>query len=180
MDLINNVLVSSAFILTVMGIYGTTTGAHRLWTHKTFKANGFLRFWLMISQTMAGQASTNRNFHVTRWRRKLEKTWTLTSRMSLRINLFTHFLRLFLRHFRGQFTIGSAFTGCIIRLSRRQMIRFTATKISCTHKSSRTLESWARDKRKCLEQSAWKTSKMMESWCSRRGRWRSNRIETFE
>lgn len=38
-----------------MGIYGTTVGAHRLWTHQSFKANGFLRFWLMVSQTMAGQ-----------------------------------------------------------------------------------------------------------------------------
>jgi fatty-acid desaturase len=44
-----------AFILTLMGIYGTTVGSHRLWTHKTFKANGFLRFLLMVSQTMAGQ-----------------------------------------------------------------------------------------------------------------------------
>lgn len=40
-----------------MGIYGTTVGAHRLWAHQTFKANTFLRFWLMISQTMAGQVS---------------------------------------------------------------------------------------------------------------------------
>lgn len=38
-----------------MGIYGTTVGAHRLWTHKTFKANTTLKFILMISQTMAGQ-----------------------------------------------------------------------------------------------------------------------------
>lgn len=38
-----------------MGIYGTTVGAHRLWSHKTFKASTTLRFILMISQTMAGQ-----------------------------------------------------------------------------------------------------------------------------
>jgi stearoyl-CoA desaturase (Delta-9 desaturase) len=44
-----------------MGIYGTTCGAHRLWTHRTYKANSFLRFLLMISQTMAGQVSTYRN-----------------------------------------------------------------------------------------------------------------------
>lgn len=44
-----------ASLLTLMGIYGTTVGAHRLWTHGTFKANAFLRFLLMICQTMAGQ-----------------------------------------------------------------------------------------------------------------------------
>lgn len=48
---------NSAFILTLMGIYGTTVGTHRMWTHKAFKANGFLKFWLMISQTMAGQVN---------------------------------------------------------------------------------------------------------------------------
>lgn len=48
-------LIFSAFILTLMGIYGTTVGAHRMWTHRAFKADGFLKFFLMISQTMAGQ-----------------------------------------------------------------------------------------------------------------------------
>lgn len=51
------VYYATAFILTLMGIYGTTVGAHRLWSHKAFKANTFLRFLLMISQTMAGQVS---------------------------------------------------------------------------------------------------------------------------
>lgn len=46
-----------SIVLTLMGIYGTTVGAHRLWAHQTFKANKILRFWLMISQTMAGQGS---------------------------------------------------------------------------------------------------------------------------
>lgn len=54
-NLFNYTFLQSAFILTLMGIYGTTVGAHRLWAHKSFKANGFLKFWLMISQTMAGQ-----------------------------------------------------------------------------------------------------------------------------
>lgn len=40
-----------------MGIYGTTAGAHRLWAHRTYKANGFLRFMLMMFQTMAGQVT---------------------------------------------------------------------------------------------------------------------------
>lgn len=44
-----------AFVLTLMGIYGSTIGSHRLWTHKTFKSSTVLRFILMISQTMAGQ-----------------------------------------------------------------------------------------------------------------------------
>lgn len=57
-----------AFILTLMGIYGSTVGAHRLWAHQTFKANGFLRFWLMISQTMAGQVRrTKVSSHARTW-----------------------------------------------------------------------------------------------------------------
>lgn len=60
-------ILPSAIILTLMGIYGTTVGAHRLWAHQTFKANKFLRFWLMISQTMAGQVS-RRKVLVIQWR----------------------------------------------------------------------------------------------------------------
>ncbi|CRK94612.1 CLUMA_CG008112, isoform A [Clunio marinus] len=51
------ITIAFSFILTLMGIYGSTVGAHRLWTHNTFKANRILRFLLMISQTMAGQGS---------------------------------------------------------------------------------------------------------------------------
>lgn len=48
---------SKAFVLTLMGIYGTTCGNHRLFCHRTYKANSLLRFLLMICQTMAGQVS---------------------------------------------------------------------------------------------------------------------------
>ncbi|XP_070498186.1 acyl-CoA Delta-9 desaturase [Chironomus tepperi] len=44
-------------ILTLMGIYGSTVGAHRLWAHATFKANTTLRILLMLCQTMAGNGS---------------------------------------------------------------------------------------------------------------------------
>lgn len=52
-------LITIAFstILTLMGIYGSTVGAHRLWAHATFKANRTLRILLMLCQTMAGNGS---------------------------------------------------------------------------------------------------------------------------
>lgn len=42
-------------LLIFMGVIGSTCGAHRLWAHKTYKANTFLRTILMLCQTMAGQ-----------------------------------------------------------------------------------------------------------------------------
>lgn len=44
-------------LLTLIGILGSTTGAHRLWAHQTYKANNFLKVMLMLAQTMAGQGS---------------------------------------------------------------------------------------------------------------------------
>lgn len=44
-------------MLTLFGILGATAGSHRLWAHQTYKANTFLRIWLMLCQTMAGQGS---------------------------------------------------------------------------------------------------------------------------
>lgn len=44
-------------VLSLIGILGTTLGSHRLWAHKTYKANDFLRFCLMLAQTMSGQVS---------------------------------------------------------------------------------------------------------------------------
>lgn len=41
--------------LTFIGIIGMTCGAHRLWAHRTYTANTFLRIMLMLCQTMAGQ-----------------------------------------------------------------------------------------------------------------------------
>lgn len=43
--------------LTLCGILGATAGAHRLWAHKTYQASTFLRFSLMLCQTLAGQGS---------------------------------------------------------------------------------------------------------------------------
>lgn len=42
-------------LLSFIGIIGVTCGAHRLWAHRTYEANTFLRFMLMLCQTMAGQ-----------------------------------------------------------------------------------------------------------------------------
>lgn len=50
-------------LLTLMGIVGVTCGAHRLWAHQTYKANAFLRVFLMLCQTMAGQVSLFDFYH---------------------------------------------------------------------------------------------------------------------
>lgn len=47
----------SASFLTLCGILGATAGAHRLWAHKCYQASTFLRFSLMLCQTLAGQVS---------------------------------------------------------------------------------------------------------------------------
>ncbi|XP_030371259.1 acyl-CoA desaturase 1 [Scaptodrosophila lebanonensis] len=44
-------------VLTLLGILGETVGVHRLWAHRTFKANAPLRVFLMICQTLAGQGT---------------------------------------------------------------------------------------------------------------------------
>ncbi|XP_061730135.1 acyl-CoA Delta-9 desaturase [Cydia pomonella] len=43
--------------LTSCAILGVTTGAHRLWAHRSYKANTGLRITLMVFQTLAGQGS---------------------------------------------------------------------------------------------------------------------------
>lgn len=43
------------FILIQFGATGIICGAHRLWTHRTFKASLPLRIFLMICQTLALQ-----------------------------------------------------------------------------------------------------------------------------
>lgn len=47
----------SAFLVAVAGGLGVTMGAHRLFSHKTFKAKPMLRLALVLLQTMAGQVS---------------------------------------------------------------------------------------------------------------------------
>lgn len=49
-------VIFTAF-LSLIGVIGVTCGAHRLWAHHTYKANAYLKFFLMICQTMAGQVS---------------------------------------------------------------------------------------------------------------------------
>lgn len=59
------VLFTNAYLTTVIfttflsfiGIIGVTCGAHRLWAHQTYEANTFLRLFLMLCQTMAGQVN---------------------------------------------------------------------------------------------------------------------------
>lgn len=41
--------------LSLIGIVGVTTGAHRLWAHRSYTASPLLRVILMLCQTMAGQ-----------------------------------------------------------------------------------------------------------------------------
>ena len=43
------------WIVGILGGIGTTVGAHRLFTHRTFKANQNLKLLMMVLQTMAGQ-----------------------------------------------------------------------------------------------------------------------------
>lgn len=39
----------------ILSGFGTTVGSHRLFTHRTFKANQKLKVLMMLLQTMAGQ-----------------------------------------------------------------------------------------------------------------------------
>lgn len=43
------------WILGILAGFGTTVGSHRLFTHRTFKANQKLKILMVILQTMAGQ-----------------------------------------------------------------------------------------------------------------------------
>ncbi|CAG9771854.1 unnamed protein product [Ceutorhynchus assimilis] len=45
------------FIVYQLGAFGTTGGAHRLWSHRAYKATWPLRFFLMICQTISVQNS---------------------------------------------------------------------------------------------------------------------------
>ncbi|XP_055587826.1 acyl-CoA Delta-9 desaturase [Uranotaenia lowii] len=46
-----------AFSLGMFGAFGITAGAHRLWSHKSYKAKWPMRLILMLSQTLAFQNS---------------------------------------------------------------------------------------------------------------------------
>jgi fatty-acid desaturase len=47
----------TAFLLFVFGGLGITAGAHRLWSHRAYKAKWPLRLILMIFNTIAFQVS---------------------------------------------------------------------------------------------------------------------------
>lgn len=44
----------SAIFLIGVGLLGATAGAHRLWTHRSYTANTFLRFLLVMCHTIGG------------------------------------------------------------------------------------------------------------------------------
>lgn len=54
-------VIFTAF-LSFIGIIGVTCGAHRLWAHRTYTANAFLKLFLMLCQTMAGQVNISHVF----------------------------------------------------------------------------------------------------------------------
>jgi stearoyl-CoA desaturase (delta-9 desaturase) len=47
--------IPTALVFGLFAGFGTTVGAHRLFTHRTFKANQKLKVLMVILQTMAGQ-----------------------------------------------------------------------------------------------------------------------------
>lgn len=47
-----------AFLLYQIGVTGITAGCHRLWTHRTYKANLPLRIILVVMSTIAFQVTT--------------------------------------------------------------------------------------------------------------------------
>ena len=49
-----NVFAFSLYILSILGI---TAGAHRLWSHRAYKAHKYLKIFLCISNSMAFQES---------------------------------------------------------------------------------------------------------------------------
>lgn len=44
-------------LLYIVGGLGITCGAHRLWSHRAYKASGALRFVLMMLTSLANQGS---------------------------------------------------------------------------------------------------------------------------
>lgn len=52
-------MIFSVFIMGFAGSMGITAGAHRLWSHRAYKAKWPLRFLLMLFQTLAYQVNFN-------------------------------------------------------------------------------------------------------------------------
>ncbi|CAG9865502.1 unnamed protein product [Phyllotreta striolata] len=55
-----------AILVMFLGHVGVAAGAHRLWAHQSYQANGLLRFFLMICQTLSGTGSI---YDWVRWHR---------------------------------------------------------------------------------------------------------------
>ncbi|DAZ94352.1 TPA: hypothetical protein N0F65_000916 [Lagenidium giganteum] len=49
--------LSMAFFWYFLAGLGITAGAHRLWAHRSYKAHGIVRFFLMLCQAMANQGT---------------------------------------------------------------------------------------------------------------------------
>lgn len=47
----------TAFFFAIIGSYGISSGAHRLWCHRTYKANRKMQYMLLFFQTVAFQNS---------------------------------------------------------------------------------------------------------------------------
>lgn len=144
----------------MMGIYGTTAGSHRLFCHRTYTANSFLRFLLMICQTMAGQVSeTRRIWHFDTLFHCVNNFLLLSTLSFPPID--------FQSTFRVQSTTGWSSTVCIIRHSRQLTIRSIAIRTLCMHNFSHTCASWAQDRKNCSQRSTWRISSRTRLWCSR-------------
>lgn len=57
MYIIFTLFISPGYIYGVMGGFGITAGAHRLWSHKAYKAKWQLRLMLMLLNSIAFQNS---------------------------------------------------------------------------------------------------------------------------
>lgn len=53
------VCIVLVIVVAFMAGEGVTIGAHRLYSHKSFKAHWLLRLGLVVLQTVAGQVSNN-------------------------------------------------------------------------------------------------------------------------
>lgn len=51
------ILNTLAYIFAIIGSYGISSGAHRLFAHKTYKANMKMKIMMVILQTIAFQNS---------------------------------------------------------------------------------------------------------------------------
>lgn len=53
----SNILFLAGVLMGALSAFGVTAGAHRLWTHRSYKAKWPLRVILVICYSIAGQVS---------------------------------------------------------------------------------------------------------------------------